>query len=379
MSLAKQQYAQPDNFDWSAYEDGWNGRSLKVNKSVKTKNKKDKIYCHESYAQDLYKRFTGEAPVSKEVRANTIVNITGFDTVSKDELLVSVSNGANNLVIDLNKEQRFFNTLQLSNGERMTKESFIACLQDPEAKQSLLSMNLKAKVGSNKDKGSIWDGYVESMKQEMIEQITKKNKAYMATIISANDGGFVVNVADTLNAFMPGSMAAANKITDYQSLVGTTMEVMVESYNPKMGFVVSRKKFLHTMLPVKLRDLQVSLKENPDQTFKGTVTGFTPFGVFVELDEYITGMLHKTLVSDETRDGMRNKTIQAGSEIDVFIHKIENNRVILSDVPSDKREEVIKRREAEDEAEKAAANQLQTITLPEDTNEVFNQDEAENA
>jgi len=377
MSLAKKEYVQPDNFDWTAYEDGWNGCSLKVNKSIKPKNKKDKIYCHEAYASELYSRFTGETPESKEIRTNSIVNITGFSNVNKDELLVQVSNGANNLVIDLNKEQRFFNTLQLSNGERMTKESFIACLSDPEAAQSLLNLGLKAKVGGSKEKGSIWDGYVESFKQEMIEQITKKNKAYLATIVSANDGGFVVNVADTLTAFMPGSMAAANKITDYQSLVGTTLEVMVESYNPKMGFVVSRKKYLHTMLPVKLRDLQVSMTENPDQTFKGTVTGFTPFGIFVELDEYITGMLHKTLVSDETREAMRNGTIKAGSEINVFVHKIENNRVILSDVPSDKRDEVIKKREAEDEAEKTAASQVKATQIPNDINEVFDSKDSE--
>ena len=33
----------PD-FDWSLYEDGWNGTSLKVNKKVKTKNSSEKIY-----------------------------------------------------------------------------------------------------------------------------------------------------------------------------------------------------------------------------------------------------------------------------------------------------------------------------------------------
>lgn len=34
-----------------------------------------------------------------------------------------------------------------------------------------------------------------------------------------------------VKAFMPGSMAAANKINNYESLVGTEMEVMVGSYS----------------------------------------------------------------------------------------------------------------------------------------------------
>ena len=61
-------------------------------------------------------------------------------------------------------------------------------------------------------------------------------------------------------------------------------------------------------------------------------------------------MLHQTLVKDETREAMRNNEIAAGSNAQVYVHKIEKNRVILSDVPSDEREAVIARREAEETA-----------------------------
>ena len=76
-------------------------------------------------------------------------------------------------------------------------------------------------------------------------------------------------------------------------------------------------------------------------------------------------MLHKTLVRDETREAMRNNSIAAGTEVHVYIHKIEKSkarengklvdryRVILSDVPSEERDAVIARREAEEAAEKA--------------------------
>ena len=159
---------------------------------------------------------------------------------------------------------------------------------------------------------------------------------------------------------MPGSMAAKNRVTDYESMVGQSLEVMVESYDKNIGFVVSRKKYLNTILPIKLKELAKQLKKNQDMVFTGHVTDYTPYGVFVEIDEFITGMMHKSLVSDETREAMRNNAIKPGDEYKVYIHKIENNRVILSDVPSSERDAVIARREAEDEAEKAQQKKEET-------------------
>ena len=135
-------------------------------------------------------------------------------------------------------------------------------------------------------------------------------------------------------------------------MIGKRLEVMIESmidsWDPNIKFVVSRKKFIRTMLPVKIQKLKEQLKENKDMVFTGHVTGHTEFGIFVELDDFITGMLHKTLVRDETREQMKNNSIEPGTEIQVYVHKIEGNRVILSDVPSEERDAVIARREAEE-------------------------------
>ena len=93
----------------------------------------------------------------------------------------------------------------------MNKESFVKTLKEnPKFKQQVLSMDLSAKVGTDTERGSIWDGYVEKKADELKEQITKNNKAYYAEILSTNGGGFVVEVAGTIRAFMPGSMAASN-------------------------------------------------------------------------------------------------------------------------------------------------------------------------
>ena len=342
-----------EDFDWTPYENGWNGKSLRCNKNITLTNKADKVYCHENYAQDLYNQYSGvKVSGTKELVKNSLVSISNFSVINDDTIMLTINGGSNNVIVDLNKEQKFLNQFTYGNN-KMTKENFISSIKNPEFKAELLGMNLLAKITpGDVEKASIWDGYVETLTREMKEQITLKNKAYFATILSTNKGGFVVDIMNTIKAFMPGSMAAANRVIDFESMVGTKFEVMVESWDPTYGFVVSRKKYLRTMLPIKIAEIQRTLEQNKDTLFTGHVTGTTPFGVFVELDEFITGMLHKTLVRDETREAMRDNSIVAGTEVKVYIHKIEGTRVILSDVPSAERDVVIARREAEEILEK---------------------------
>ena len=332
-------------FDWTPYENGWNGKSFKINTNVKAKNG-DKVYCHDSYANDLYNQYLGVKVIApKELVKNAIVNVTDITPIDNDNVMLTINNGSNNVIVDMNKEQKFLNQFE----EKITKEDFISYLKIPTFKKSILDMNLSAKItAGDVEKASIWDGYVESLIREMKEQVTLNNKAYIATILSTNNGGFVVDIMNTLKAFMPGSMAAANRVTDFESMIGTQFEVMVDSWDPTSGFVVSRKKYLRTLLPIKISELKDKLIENKDTLFDGVVTGSTQYGVFVEIDEFITGMLHKTLVRDETREAMRNNEIKPGSNVQVYVHKIEGTRVILSDVPSEERDVVIARREAEE-------------------------------
>ena len=354
-----------NSFDWTPYEDGWNGKSLKVSTKIKA-NKGDKVYCHGPYAQDLYYKYAGiKVEGCKDLTKNALVKVDNIEVINDTTLMATINGGSNNVIIDLNKEQKFIDWLNNFCSGDLNKDNMAIALRNEEFKQQVIDLGLSAKITAGDiEKASIWDGHVEALTREMREQVTKNTRAYMATIMSTNKGGFVVDIMNTVSAFMPGSMAAANRVTDFEGMVGTKFEVMVESYDPNFGFVVSRKKYLKTMLPVKIQELENILDKDKDTVFTGHVTGTTPFGVFVEIDEFITGMLHKTLVRDETREAMRNNSIAAGTEVKVYIHKIEKSkarengkfvdryRVILSDVPSDERDAVIARREAEETEEK---------------------------
>lgn len=365
---AKNQGKQPvitecgdPNFDWSPYDDGWNGKSLKVNKKINTKGTNDIVYSHENYATDVYNRIKGITVYGqKDLEKNVLVSISDIKVVDDNYISLSINGGSNNVVVDMNKENRFLNQFTVNDGQAVDKATFMKLI-NTDFKDQLLGMNIQAKLtAGDPEKASIWDGYVETLAREMKEQIQKKSKAYYGTILSTNRGGFYVDIMNTITAFMPGSLAASNRITDFDAMIGKKMEVMVESYDPGFGFIVSRKKYLRTLMPHELDKLQEQFDANPEMQITGRVTGTTKFGVFIEINEFITGMLHKTLVDDEVRQMIRDNSIEDGSMFTAYLHKIDGNRVILSNVPLAERDAVIAKREAE-EAEEDRLKELAAL------------------
>jgi predicted RNA-binding protein with RPS1 domain len=334
-------------FNWDTYADGWNGVGLKENKRIKLSKRddvKEHVFCHEPYAQSLYNKMKKiQVENVKDIKKGASLSVSDLSVADDNTLIATVGHGASCVSIDLSKETNLFRQFSIDN-EVLDKERFLLALKNsPEFKQQILSMNLVAKIGTDTEKGSIWDGWVESLTNELKEQITLNNKAYYATVISTNGGGFVVEISGTIKAFMPGSMAASNRITDYESLIGRTLEVMVESWSPRYGFVVSRKKYLNKIRPIKLKPYRDMLEQNPDYLYHGVVTGSTTFGIFVELDECVTGMLHKSQVNDDFFAMMNTEEgIAPGTEIDVYVHTIfqdlKGTRVVLSMVPKAERE-----------------------------------------
>lgn len=346
-------------FDWSVYSDGWNGKSLKKNRRIKTK-KTDTgvaILSHEKYAAQTYRKYLAGTVESKEIKKGDHLTITDLNPLDNDQVMATVKGGANNIIIDLNKEGKYLSQISMG-GSAMSKDVFTACLRNPQIKETIINMGLTARVGTDTEKASIWDGFVDNLNKTLYEQIEKPTNGYMAHVVGYNTGGLVVEISNAVKAFLPSSLIATSHqaLLPFEEYVGQDLEVMVEAYRPGRGFIVSRKKFINTILPGKVGQLAEQLEDNQDQVFVGEITGFAVYGIFVQIDQYITGMLHKSLVSDHLREIMRDNQgeLNLGDKIEVYVHRIDDTRVILSDVPSEFRDEVIARREAEDEAEKAA-------------------------
>jgi ribosomal protein S1 len=136
-----------------------------------------------------------------------------------------------------------------------------------------------------------------------------------------------------IEAFLPQILAGVNKIHDdaKDDLTGNTYNMCVESYaNDKGTWIVSRRKYLKQLIPQYIDEL------SKEMLYTGHVTGTTKFGVFVEFFECLTGMIHKTNLTEEWAQRFDN--IQPGEEITFYVKEIlegRNNKLILSQVISE--------------------------------------------
>lgn len=136
----------------------------------------------------------------------------------------------------------------------------------------------------------------------------------------------------TLPGFMPNTLAGINKLAQPESILGQSLEVMIESFSKDEGtYIVSRRRFLQTLIPEAMSQLKNGV------IYTGNVTGTTQFGVFVEFTPFgegspkcLTGMIHKTNLNQELMEHLQE--IPAGAEIDFYIKEIIKDKIILTQV-----------------------------------------------
>lgn len=175
-------------------------------------------------------------------------------------------------------------------------------------------------------KGSISSLY-ESRAHENLKSL-EEGESVTAYIRSLNPAGYDVEITNggvTLPGFMPNTLAGINKLYDPTSIIGDTIQVMIESFSENEGtYIVNRRKYLKTLIPEEIGNLEFST------LYSGRVTGTTPFGIFIEFNECLTGMIHKANVTDEWKN--RISDIKPGQEIEFYIKEIIKEKIILTQV-----------------------------------------------
>jgi len=128
----------------------------------------------------------------------------------------------------------------------------------------------------------------------------------------------------TIGAFMPNTLADVNKLAHPEVLINKTINVMLETLQQEKGvYVVSRRKYLRTLIPEEIKKLK------KDVVYTGEITGTTPFGVFIQFNGCLTGMIHKMNVVEEWQEKWNQ--IVPGQGIDFFVKEVaKNNKIILT-------------------------------------------------
>lgn len=267
------------------------------------------VYCREDYAQDLYDKYeNGGVYESFGKQGKDLsegeVYLCRIDSVNEKEALASTEEGQT-IFIDVRDEY---------------KKAINLGMDDLSFE---VGMSVKVVVSKLRDsfRGSYIDFNSKNVKIELYDQIEKQDAAYLAKIESVNRGGYIVDISG-VKCFLPGSLAAANKIIDFESYVGNKIYVMVDSYmREKEMFIVSYKKYLKNIMDQKIQELDKSKK------YSGNITGVSNFGIFVEWDEFYTGLIHKTEI-EKIGD---LASFKSGDIIDFYVKEIKgNNRITLS-------------------------------------------------
>ena len=296
ISLVKE---EKETFNWEI------PAGLSVNKKIKTPNH-IKVYSHEDYASSLYALYFGTNPEhldsSKDLEDGEIYKCR-ISSINEDSALAYTSSGQT-IFIDLKKERKDAQRLNIQGID------FAVSLQIEAIVREINGTYY----------GSVVECYVQGLKSEFFDQIKTASVAYPAKVESINKGGYLVDISG-VKCFLPGSLAAANKIMDFESYLGKTIYVMIDGYVPgKDIFVVSYKKYLSKIMHQKIQELDLTKK------YTGCVTGSSPFGLFVEWEDIYTGLIHKTEFENEIVQGF-----QPGDEIEFYIKEVkEDNKLTLT-------------------------------------------------
>jgi len=188
-------------------------------------------------------------------------------------------------------------------------------------------------------KGSITD-LIKLQVSDKLKDYYYEDKHLGAKVTELKPAGFMLDIEMdhiVINAFMPTTLAGINKLTDEQKedLVGKKINVMLETLQQDKGiYVVSRRKYLQSLIPMELKRLRDEFNKDSKKVYNGFVTGTTPFGVFVEFNECLTGMIHRYNINEEWTTDEKWGNITPGMYIDFYIKEIipKKQKVILTHV-----------------------------------------------
>ncbi len=299
----KSYFNETGEFDWDGYEATCPSRTKKHNPHIKTKNG-DKVFSREPYAQELY-NLMNTHPSADVLPDVTEGSIYGGKIHAMNNDMISVDVGYRELIYI-----------------KYEKESEAVQALSPGDETSVLILAAKS---NSHILGSITGGIKHKVFLDLRSGVESEDTAWVGTVSHMiENGGYIVNVQG-VECFMPGSLAGINKLHDFESIIGSELYVVPVSFSPERGtIVVSHRKYLQAMIPNEIQ----SIKDNKDAEYIGNVTGTAKYGIFVEFNKCLTGMIHVNDLDDEIMPAFKAREIKPGDEIKFKVKDVVSNTKI---------------------------------------------------
>lgn len=255
--------------------------------------------------------------ITKDFQLGTLYKISKILPFGKDKITV-ITEEHGEIPVQLRKEKEYLKIIGVE------IEQFMDALLQENPEIKLPTHVMTVKYGTEME-GTLIGAHILSLRQELYTEIKDSKTVYMAHILERNKGGFLVDV-NGLKGFLPGSLAAANRIIDFDVYLDTKVPVMVEDYLQDSDmYIFSNKKYIRKMIPIEMEKLVKT------QKYKGVVTGTSKYGIFVEFNTILTGLIHTTEMDKENVELFKQSKWNAGDEIEFWVKEItKDNRIILT-------------------------------------------------
>jgi len=161
---------------------------------------------------------------------------------------------------------------------------------------------------------------------EKVERCYETGEFIEGTIFRSVKGGFRVDIG--VIAFLPSSQADIGPLTSPSSLVGMRSKFKIINLDSmRKNVVVSRRKYMEEEREEKRKEYFNNIQEG--QLVTGTVRNIVDYGVFIELDYGIVGLLH---INDMSwgRISHPSQILSTGQEVEVVVLDVDREKQVLS-------------------------------------------------
>jgi ribosomal protein S1 len=211
------------------------------------------------------------------------------------------------------------------------KEFAYISIEKDKLDLSELSIGQEIEFLVNSNKGVIRGSISDNAKSKVYKELKdpENSNIYKARVLELSDNGYILDIKG-VKVFMPGSLAGVNKLTNFNELLGKEINVMsVPNQNTYSKYadriIVSHREYLKTLIPEELDKLTIGA------VYTGKVTDTTKFGIFVEFNSVLTGLIHKDEFDEMLKTLFEQGNVKPGVEIDFYLKEIVNkNRIILT-------------------------------------------------
>lgn len=292
----------------------------KYNTSVKLtesdqKSNKVKIFCKEPYAQEMYDTLVlhGKTNTKQDFRKDLqegSFHKVRAKTISYNERMIYAEEIGSGSTVAI-PFREFSKPLEALTQDEASREFLVMVYKANEFGEYFASEKKALSV---------------SYKQELFDHLNGETW-FDVKITRLIKGGYLALYKKEVECFIPGSHAAANVVHNFNDLLGKTLTVMVDNYDSANNlFILSYKKYVTHSMPLMISELQF------DKEYVGVLTNRPyDFGVFVEIEGYYTGLIHKSEFENYEEV---SKRLKSGDKINVYVKDVtsKNNqyRIVLT-------------------------------------------------